>query len=469
MTALSILDASLAGLFAFAAVHYAVQWWFSRDERVFLVFGIQCGLYAAFSGISVARHQATTIDGAQATLDWAVTIGLCTHAVVVQFYALLARRRDQVFRALMAGTLAALAIVNLWAPIRGTITDLQAVQLPGGDTALVPISTGTGASLVITYVAVFAGQAYGCFVAAMIWKRDRRAAVLIAAGALAVIAGATVALLVDLAGLRSPYVGASPHAIFVVCMAVVLSREYAVRAEAKRASAAKTRVLASISHEIRTPLGAMMMYAQLLQRDRSLTDHQRAKIDIMFASGQHLAALLDDVLEMSRIESGRSEIVEEQFDLAATLDAIEQMFAGQAAAKGLTLTFEGAGELPRSLIGDGSKLRQVLINLVSNAVKFTSAGSVRVSTSVAALGGDSVQITVVVADTGAGIAAVDQERIFRPFERATTSRSDGTGLGLAISLAHARLMQGDLVVDSRPGVGSTFTFTCSASYYRPPT
>ncbi len=145
------------------------------------------------------------------------------------------------------------------------------------------------------------------------------------------------------------------------------------------------------------------------------------------------------------------------------------MFAGEAASKGIELAIECAPDLPRSILGDGAKVKQILINLVSNALKFTERGSIRFKASASAIangadGADgTMSVKIVVADTGIGIAAQDTARIFQPFEQLEAGkRAGGTGLGLAISLGHARLMGGDLTVESAPGVGSTFTFTFTA-------
>ena len=148
--------------------------------------------------------------------------------------------------------------------------------------------------------------------------------------------------------------------------------------EAERANSAKSQFLAQMSHEIRTPLGVIMLYAQVLQRDRALGERQRKKIDTIFSSGKHLTTLLNDVLEMSKIEAGRGELVEDRFDPWLTLDDVEQMFAVQSASNGIELKIELAPELPRSLLGDGGKVKQILINLVSNALKFTGHGEIQI-------------------------------------------------------------------------------------------
>jgi PAS domain S-box-containing protein len=233
--------------------------------------------------------------------------------------------------------------------------------------------------------------------------------------------------------------------------------------DADRASRAKSRFLAHMSHEIRTPMNAIMGYTQVMRRDPALGAVQLERVEIIRSSGAHLLTLLDDVLEMSKLEAGRMELVESPFDPRATLHEVERMFVVQTASKGLSLLVECAPDLPRALVADVGKVKQILINLVSNAVKFTAKGSIRVKASSTSLATGAVLVTVVIEDTGVGIAAHDAARIFKAFEQLEAgAQAGGSGLGLAISLAHARLMSGDLTVASAVGVGSTFTLTFEA-------
>jgi CheY-like chemotaxis protein len=218
-----------------------------------------------------------------------------------------------------------------------------------------------------------------------------------------------------------------------------------------------------MSHEIRTPMNAVIGYAQLLGRERGLEPEQRKKVDAILSSGDHLLAVVNNVLEMSRIEAGRITLVKESFDLATVLQGSQRMFAGLARQRGLALVFDLAPDLPSALTADSGKVRQVVANLVGNALKFTTAGKIRVAAKSTPAERGEVRVSIDVSDTGTGIAAEDHERIFETFEQtAHGERAGGTGLGLAISRQFARLMGGDLVVTSELGVGSTFQFTFRA-------
>ncbi len=233
--------------------------------------------------------------------------------------------------------------------------------------------------------------------------------------------------------------------------------------QAEHANRAKSTFLATMSHEIRTPMNAILGYAQLLGRDRTLGRAQKDKVDVILASGDHLLTLITDILEMSRIEAGRATIASESFDLHALLASVEQMFVGLANARGLELIFRRADDLPRVVVADAGRVRQVLINLLSNALKFTSRGGITVD----ALAGEPTDagrtITLAVADTGVGISEEDLPRIFGSFEQARLGASaGGAGLGLAIGRELAQLMGGDLTATSAVGRGSAFTLSFKA-------
>ena len=238
----------------------------------------------------------------------------------------------------------------------------------------------------------------------------------------------------------------------------------AARTAAEQASAAKSSFLANMSHEIRTPFMGLQGMLRLLG-DTALDERQARYLRTASASARHLLTLLDDILDTSRLEAGRMTIETAPMDLLALLSDIESLMRPLAEGKGLRLHFEVHPSLPARVRADPTRLRQVLFNLMSNAIKFTERGSVRLL--VQPLDGpppaaDAPQSwSFVVEDTGIGIDAATLARLFNRFSRADESRSrrfGGTGLGLEISRALARLMDGDITVSSVPGQGSRFTF-----------
>ncbi len=255
--------------------------------------------------------------------------------------------------------------------------------------------------------------------------------------------------------------------------ALVAARERELldaRDEAERAGAAKTAFLATMSHEIRTPLNAVLGLTDVLLTSE-LDGEQRGHLETIARSGDSLLTLINDVLDFSKIEAGELDLEQAPFDLDGLVYDVAQMLAQQAAAKGLDLLVDVPGDAGRRVVGDGARLRQVLVNLVGNAVKFTAAGQVVVTVSGDAVG-DRVHCRIAVSDTGIGIPAEQRHRLFRSFSQgdASTTRSyGGTGLGLAISRRIARAMGGDITVDSEPGAGSTFTVSVDLGLAAPGT
>jgi PAS domain S-box-containing protein len=230
------------------------------------------------------------------------------------------------------------------------------------------------------------------------------------------------------------------------------------RQQAEQASEAKSSFLAQMSHEIRTPMNAILGFAQLLATSEDLQPHLRAHVEIINTSGEHLMTLINDVLEMSRIESGRVQLNEGVFDLAELVNGLEGMFQVRVRGAGLTLLVELERPLPRGVRGDAGKLRQILVNLLGNAAKFTHSGRIVLGAGFVDVASARIVLRVEVTDTGVGIASDELEAIFEPFYQASGGdHRGGTGLGLGISRRFAQLMGGDLRVTSEPGVGSTFT------------
>jgi PAS domain S-box-containing protein len=250
---------------------------------------------------------------------------------------------------------------------------------------------------------------------------------------------------------------------------------------AESANSAKSEFLANMSHELRTPLNAILGYTQILKNEGSLTQRQLEGLETIKNSGQHLLNLINEVLDLSKIEAGRLELTPKEIQFSEFLNHIAEMIRIRAEQKGLTFIYEADANLPEGVLADEKKLRQILINLLGNAVKFTEQGSVRFAVmhqaetqtfeeasaasaeqrEVAAVEGKTLhKIRFQVEDTGIGIEADSVEEIFLPFQQGGRQpySSEGTGLGLAISQKLVRLMEGDLKLQSTVEQGSIFWF-----------
>jgi len=238
----------------------------------------------------------------------------------------------------------------------------------------------------------------------------------------------------------------------------MVQTERAARHAAEAANRAKSDFLAGMSHELRTPLNAVLGYAQLLAMDGGLNVEQARGVDTIHQSGMHLLALINDILDLARIEAGHTELNPAPVKLADLLTSCVSLMKVKADEKQLALRLAIAGELPQAVVADERRLRQVLLNLLGNAIKFTDKGSVTVSASVEPRSPEQVLLRLDVEDTGVGMAPEDLERIFKPFEQVGSEdrRSGGTGLGLAITQALMAEMGGQVHVSSELGRGSRF-------------
>lgn len=234
---------------------------------------------------------------------------------------------------------------------------------------------------------------------------------------------------------------------------------------AELANRAKSIFLSNMSHELRAPLNAILGFARILAREPHAAE-TAAYAGTIARSGEHLLSLINQVLDLSKIEAGRNTLEPKECDLFRLLDDLEEMFALKAEQKRLAFELECAADIPQYIYVDDVKLRQILINLISNAIKFTRQGrvTVRVLNASPISGSDEMMFTFDIEDTGAGIAPEELPLLFESFTQTTSGRltQEGTGLGLVISRQFARLMGGDITVRSVLGVGTTFTVTLSA-------
>jgi len=282
---------------------------------------------------------------------------------------------------------------------------------------------------------------------------------------------------------------------------------------ADTANRAKSEFLSSMSHELRTPLNAILGFSQVMVRDSSLNNQHRQHLEIINRASEHLLSLINDILEMSKIESGRTKLNESSFNLIKLLETLEEMFRLKAVSKKLQLNFEVADGVPHFVNGDECKLRQILINLLGNAIKFTETGSVilqvkmkveeslavetaeftNLQTKPADAGSEQsahgdfdwvdansihpvflqnsefLRLQFEIEDTGPGIAAEEMNKLFEPFEQTKTGHKSqqGTGLGLPISRKFVQMMGGDITVSSTPDLGSKFAFDIQLRFADP--
>jgi PAS domain S-box-containing protein len=226
----------------------------------------------------------------------------------------------------------------------------------------------------------------------------------------------------------------------------------------QQANRAKSVFLANMSHEIRTPMNAILGFSQLMLRDQDLTPRQCQYLGTINRSGEHLLALINDILEMSKIEAGRTTLNQSTFDLPVLLKDLEMMFRVRTDEKKLSFSVETIGDVPQYIVTDINKLRQVFINVLGNAVKFTDQGGIALRVRADRESATGPCLLVEIEDTGLGISTDDQHKLFRHFEQTKTGQQagTGTGLGLAISREFVRLMGGTITVTSQVGKGSVF-------------
>ncbi|KAJ54243.1 ATPase [Actibacterium mucosum KCTC 23349] len=221
--------------------------------------------------------------------------------------------------------------------------------------------------------------------------------------------------------------------------------------KAEAANTAKTRYMSGLSHELRTPLNAIYGFAQILEKDPRIPEDKRGPVTTIRRSSEHLAGLIEGLLDISRIEAGRLELSRDRINLRTFLHQVASIFEETARAQDLDFNIQTRGALPDWVTCDEKRLRQILINLMSNAIRYTAKGSVTLT-----LNYRNEVAVIEVQDTGSGIAPEDLERIWRPFERGRSARAPGSGLGLTITKLLVEILGGEIEVDSTPGKGSLF-------------
>lgn len=229
---------------------------------------------------------------------------------------------------------------------------------------------------------------------------------------------------------------------------------------ADSANQAKSKFLANMSHELRTPLNGILGYAQILERSKTLPEKERHAINIIYQCGSHLLTLINDILDLSKIEAGKLELIPKAINLPSLLQGVVEIFQIPANQKGIDFYYQPDANLPPGIEADEKRLRQVLINLLGNALKFTDKGSVTLKVDRLSCNDSSIRLSFLVSDTGIGIAPEDVTKLFLPFEQVgeQNRKNQGTGLGLTISQQIVQLMGGQIQVTSQLGVGSNFGF-----------